>query len=390
MSALHDAAERGDAEAVRRLLEGGAKVDQPVPPGWTPKRNPSKVPAERYVGATPLYVAAQGGHAEVVTLLLKNNANVDAVDNEGRTPLYFATQEGHAEVVRILLSNGANVYTNGFLSRTPLDAAKVGKDKECIKILKEPQSNTEVGQLLVSKGFHQHTKIFWDNGFKRITDLNHLTDTNLKEMGIKAINDRNRLTKLGNERPHYRFSVRMSRIAGSVKKRFSNKRSPLAPINEGDSNALNKEGFEYDVFLTHDWGVDELQRPNHTRVSALNKKLVSLGVKTWFDEERLHGRIDREMALGVDRSKKVVVCITERYEIKVNSAKDDNCAKEFLYASAHRKPNNMIAVVMEPRMTNRKWNGVLGVNLGNHKFHSYTDDDMLDEVARKIKDQLFI
>jgi hypothetical protein len=44
-----------------------------------------------------------------------------------------------------------------------------------------------------------------------------------------------------------------------------------------------------DVFLTHDWGIDELGRANHDRVGTINKELKSLGFVTWFDSEKMTG-----------------------------------------------------------------------------------------------------
>jgi hypothetical protein len=41
----------------------------------------------------------------------------------------------------------------------------------------------------------------------------------------------------------------------------------------------------YDVFLTHNWTPDELQRNNHRRVSHINSVLKRMGLITWFDEE---------------------------------------------------------------------------------------------------------
>eukprot|EP01041_Mallomonas_annulata_P000122 gene122-182_t len=38
-----------------------------------------------------------------------------------------------------------------------------------------------------------------------------------------------------------------------------------------------------DVFLSHDWGVDELGRKNHDRVSIINAGLKARGLVTWFD-----------------------------------------------------------------------------------------------------------
>ena len=58
--------------------------------------------------ATPLYIACQKGHTEVVAKLLAANASVDQADNAGVTPLYLACQNGHLGVVQLLSSYGAS------------------------------------------------------------------------------------------------------------------------------------------------------------------------------------------------------------------------------------------------------------------------------------------
>lgn len=44
----------------------------------------------------------------IVTILVENGANVNVQSLNGFTPLYMAAQENHEDVVRFLLSNGAN------------------------------------------------------------------------------------------------------------------------------------------------------------------------------------------------------------------------------------------------------------------------------------------
>lgn len=58
---------------------------------------------------TPLHLAALGGHAEMVNLLLEAGSPVDPKDGRGRSPLHNAAIEGHAEVVRLLLAQSANL-----------------------------------------------------------------------------------------------------------------------------------------------------------------------------------------------------------------------------------------------------------------------------------------
>lgn len=53
------------------------------------------------MGLTPLFWAARNGHKEVVRILLeRSDINIEAVDEDGRTPLCVAAQREHEEVVK--------------------------------------------------------------------------------------------------------------------------------------------------------------------------------------------------------------------------------------------------------------------------------------------------
>ena len=54
---------------------------------------------------TPLYIAAEVGHAEVIAVLLEHGADPFIRDEDGRSPLWIASFEGNAEVADVLLSN---------------------------------------------------------------------------------------------------------------------------------------------------------------------------------------------------------------------------------------------------------------------------------------------
>ena len=61
-------------------------------------------------GATPLALAAQAGHWDVIQVLLDEfGAKIDIPDAEGSTALSAATILGHTEVVSNLLANGASI-----------------------------------------------------------------------------------------------------------------------------------------------------------------------------------------------------------------------------------------------------------------------------------------
>ncbi len=75
--------------------------------------------------------------------------------------------------------------------------------------------------------------------------------------------------------------------------------------------------FEYDVFLSHDWGKDENNRDNHARVAKVNELLKARGFRTWFDNDRMVGDIVGQMCQGVERSAVFIAFITARYIAKV-------------------------------------------------------------------------
>jgi uncharacterized protein len=92
-SPVADAAQRGDAEAVRALLRQGADVN-----------------AAQGDGMTALHWAAATGDTSIAALVIQAGANLEAVTRLGDyTPLHLASRGGHAPVVRTLLGAGADV-----------------------------------------------------------------------------------------------------------------------------------------------------------------------------------------------------------------------------------------------------------------------------------------
>ena len=130
------------------------------------------------------------------------------------------------------------------------------------------------------------------------------------------------------------------------------------------------------VFLSHDWGRDELGRDNHQRVSLINKELLKVGYKTWFDADKMAGNIDEKIAQGIEQTEGVIVFITWNYHKKVNSINDkDYCKKEFMYASRVKAKSKMIPIVMEESMcSTSKWSGLVGYHLGGEMFVDMSGD----------------
>lgn len=63
----------------------------------------------------------------MANVLIKNGANVSAIDNTGKTALHWAAQNGKENVAKLLIENGTNVDVMDKNGRTPLlVAAKYG------------------------------------------------------------------------------------------------------------------------------------------------------------------------------------------------------------------------------------------------------------------------
>ena len=127
MTALHWAAERGDAALADMLLYAGANVAAVTRVGqYTPlhvasgagslgvveallKAGASPAARTTNTGVTPLHLAASSGNAAVVNALLDRGADANAKESEwGQTPLMFAAAQNRAAAITALLARGAD------------------------------------------------------------------------------------------------------------------------------------------------------------------------------------------------------------------------------------------------------------------------------------------
>ncbi len=144
-TALMNAARNGDTEAVRKMLDLGAEVDQKT----------SK-------GKTALMLAAAGGFTDTVKLLIDRGADVNTRDNYDTTAMIAAATAGHPETAATLVAYGADPFFKDTSGGSALsNATFFGHTETVLAILEQlPELPAESGDelLLLAAGLG-HKKI---------------------------------------------------------------------------------------------------------------------------------------------------------------------------------------------------------------------------------------
>jgi ankyrin repeat protein len=148
---IHLAARMGNAEALKRLLDGGVDPNLRDDFGVTPLHCAASENREAAVAmllaagaeasaadqgaTTPLHLAAGGGHRRVVEMLLDADAQVDAPDDRGSRPLHDAVYECRTGVVSLLINRGADVNARRVSGTTALHLATRSETRELAEML---------------------------------------------------------------------------------------------------------------------------------------------------------------------------------------------------------------------------------------------------------------
>ena len=114
------AAQKGETETAKTLLEQGAKIDETNVDGYT-----------------PLMLACFFGHLETAKLLVEKGAAVNYHEKSAPnyTPLICAAMNGHESIVELLLSKGADATMQDSVQSTALDRARNNGHKKIVALL---------------------------------------------------------------------------------------------------------------------------------------------------------------------------------------------------------------------------------------------------------------
>ncbi|KAM9257732.1 ankyrin repeat and SOCS box protein 3 isoform 2-T2 [Cariama cristata] len=181
-SAVGLAAREGNVKMLRKLIKQGYSIDVPDNRGWVPiheaaAHNSSEclrllvraAPSDDYInsktfeGMCALHLSACHGALESVRVLLEAGTDPNEVTTEATTPLFLAVENGHADIVKFLLQHGANVKGphswSGWNSLhqaafqvTWADINCQAKDRATPLLIAAQEGHLECVELLLSKG----------------------------------------------------------------------------------------------------------------------------------------------------------------------------------------------------------------------------------------------
>ena len=148
-----------------------------------------------------------------------------------------------------------------------------------------------------------------------------------------------------------------------------------------------------DIFISHAWGFDELNRDNHKRCLEIYNKLSQRGFSVWIDESDMKTNIDLSIINGIDNAKIILLCLTKKYCDKINysvynNMPQDNCYKEWNYSIFRQK--YIIPILMEDQMKNVyvKEKGIIQMYLNNMLYIDASSDinKAVDEIINQLKE----
>lgn len=119
---LHSACETGNEEACKLLFEwlDESGINAADPDGWT-----------------PLIVAAANNQTKVISLLLKQRADINLCTSTGRSALHWAAAKRHIEACKTFVSEGASALTKArdCEGLTPLHYASLSDEEDLVAVL---------------------------------------------------------------------------------------------------------------------------------------------------------------------------------------------------------------------------------------------------------------
>ena len=156
---MHVAAESGHSDILLTLIGCGVDVD-----------------GRGVFGQTPLHRASWHGKVEAGQYLLDRGADINAPDKDGWVPLLPAVVEGHVEFARMLLKRGALVDAQNNFGETPLRRSIRSRNIRFVRLLLEHGADVNApdksartpSQLGSSLGYYEIVELLSEFGAESV------------------------------------------------------------------------------------------------------------------------------------------------------------------------------------------------------------------------------
>ncbi|MBD50837.1 MAG: hypothetical protein CMB08_02815 [Euryarchaeota archaeon] len=179
---LHFAAQEGHVDLAKLLIEKGADINAKDDIDQTPVDRARFWKQEKIIALlekSSIHEAAREGNLNIVIQQLDSGADINLANENGDTPLTYAAFMGHLEIVSLLIEKGAKVNAKGLAGWTPLHLASQRGHKKITELLIEKgadiNATTDDGfggtPLDVAKGNLVDT--IQQNGGKTISKINN-------------------------------------------------------------------------------------------------------------------------------------------------------------------------------------------------------------------------
>ena len=163
--------EKGNVDKVKEFLDNG--YDPNI-------ENDSDVLLNTpYYGETPLHIASEEGHKEIVEVLLKHSADPNIKNRWDNTPLLMASFKGHKDIVELLLKHGADPNVKDQWGETSLYTASEKGYKDMVELLLKHNADPNIKNDSGETPLHRAS----EKGHKDIVELllEHGADLNVKD-----------------------------------------------------------------------------------------------------------------------------------------------------------------------------------------------------------------
>ena len=183
---IHEAAEQGDIQALKKHLIAGTHVNESDDNGWT-----------------PLHIASHIEYEEMIELLIDKNANVNVKRKDGATPIdmardmviinllqtnggkhstiHRAVASRNVQAIKDFLDSGIDVNAKNNDGETPLDVTD--GDKEIIDLLRKLGGKNTTIHRAVAAGNFEEIKEFLTSG-GNVNELSSSSKSTLLHLAV--------------------------------------------------------------------------------------------------------------------------------------------------------------------------------------------------------------